>query len=204
MRPRPLKRVIDILGALALLALAAPAMLAVALAIRLAMGRPVLFRQQRAGYQGRLFTLLKFRTMRQAMGPDGRPLPDAERLTALGRVIRRASLDELPQLLHVLRGDMSLIGPRPLLPKYLERYTPEQARRHEVQPGLTGWAQVHGRNALSWEEKFSLDVWYVDHGSLWVDAKILLLTIGQVLSRSGISHAGQATMSEFTGTRKGP
>ena len=194
------KRVIDLIGAAVLLAPAAAVMLAIAALVYLRMGRPVLFRQQRAGYWGRPFTLLKFRTMRDAFGPDGRPLPDARRLTPLGRWLRRLSLDELPQLLNVLAGDMSLVGPRPLLMRYLDRYTAEQARRHEVKPGLTGWAQVNGRNALTWEEKFALDVWYVDHRSLRLDACILLLTLWKVLRRDGVTPAGEATMPEFTGS----
>ena len=201
MRSTRLKRTIDLAVAAALLLLAAPAMLVVAALIRWRMGRPVLFRQVRPGLGGRPFTLLKFRTMRDATGPDGRPLPDAERLTPLGRRLRRLSLDELPQLVNVLRGELSLVGPRPLLVQYLDRYTPEQARRHEVKPGITGWAQVHGRNTLSWEDKFALDVWYVDHWSVGLDLQILLLTLAKVLRGEGISHAGDATMPEFTGTR---
>jgi lipopolysaccharide/colanic/teichoic acid biosynthesis glycosyltransferase len=173
---------------------------AVAVAIRVRMGSPVLFRQDRPGLQGRPFRLAKFRTMRAAAGPTGRPLPDGERLTALGRFLRASSLDELPQLWNVLAGDLSLVGPRPLLMQYLARYSPEQARRHEVRPGITGWAQVNGRNALSWEEKFALDVWYVDHWSLALDLRILALTALQVLRRSGISREGYATMPEFMGT----
>ncbi len=196
------KRVVDLCGALAMLALAAPAMVVVAGLIRMTMGRPVLFRQMRAGYQGKPFRLMKFRTMREATGPDGRPLPDAERLTRFGRLLRRSSLDELPQIFNVLRGDMSLFGPRPLLVRYLDRYTPQQARRHDVKPGLSGWAQVSGRNSLSWEEKFELDVWYVDHHGPWVDARILLGTVRQVLGRQGVNHAGEATMPEFQGSDK--
>ena len=195
-----LKRTIDITVALLLLVVAAPVMLTVAAAIALVMGRPVLFRQARAGYRGRRFTLLKFRTMREATGRDGRPLDDAQRLTRLGGLLRRTSLDELPQLFNVLRGDMSLVGPRPLLVRYLERYTAEQARRHEVKPGITGWAQVHGRNALAWEEKFRLDVWYVDHQSPAVDLHVLWLTVWRVVRPEGISHAGDATMPEFMGS----
>jgi dTDP-4-amino-4,6-dideoxygalactose transaminase/lipopolysaccharide/colanic/teichoic acid biosynthesis glycosyltransferase len=200
MRSALLKRISDVIGAAVLLVVLAPLMLATALAVRFAMGRPVLFRQVRAGHLARRFTLFKFRTMREARGPGGRPLPDAERLTPLGRFLRSTSLDELPQLFNVLRGDMSLVGPRPLFTQYVGRYTPEQARRLEVKPGLTGWAQVNGRNALSWEEKFALDAWYVDHRSLRVDAKILLLTIWSSLRRDGISHGAAATMPEFLGT----
>ena len=201
MRSTRLKRILDLGAAVALLLLAAPVMLVVAALIRWRMGRPVLFRQVRPGLGGRPFTLWKFRTMRDATGPDGRTLPDADRLTPLGRRLRRLSLDELPQLVNVLRGELSLVGPRPLLVQYLDRYTPEQARRHEVKPGITGWAQVHGRNALSWEEKFALDVWYVDHWSVGLDLRILLSTLARVVRGEGISHAGEATMPEFTGTR---
>ena len=196
------KRIVDLIGALTMLAAAIPVMAAVAVLIRLTMGRPVLFRQVRAGYRGKPFTLVKFRTMCEARGSNGRPLPDGQRLTRLGRWLRSTSLDELPQIFNVLRGDMSLLGPRPLLVQYLDRYTPEQARRHEVKPGLTGWAQVNGRNSLSWEEKFELDVWYVDHHGPWVDVWIVLRTIWQVVRREGVSHAGAATMPEFTGAER--
>jgi lipopolysaccharide/colanic/teichoic acid biosynthesis glycosyltransferase len=196
---RTLKRIIDVLAAAAGLVVLAPVLAAVALLIRLRMGGPVLFRQARPGLRGRPFVLYKFRTMREAVGPDGAPRPDAERLTALGRSLRRTSLDELPQLWNVLRGDLSLVGPRPLLAEYLPLYTPEQARRHEVRPGITGWAQVHGRNAIGWDEKFRRDVWYVDHWSLGLDAKILALTVVKVLRREGISARGAATMPPFRG-----
>jgi len=165
-----------------------------ALAVRLAMGRPVIFRQRRPGLAGKPFTLLKFRTMRQGEGGD------AERLTPFGRWLRRTSLDELPELINVLKGEMALVGPRPLRMEYLERYTAAQARRHEVRPGLTGWAQVHGRNELSWERRFELDAWYVDHRSLWLDARIMAMTIWQVARGQGISAAGEATAREFKGT----
>ncbi len=194
------KSVVDRAAAAAGLLVLSPVLLAVALLIRLRMGSPVLFSQQRPGLHGRPFHVLKFRSMRHATGPDGRPLPDHERLTALGRFLRASSLDELPQLLNVLVGDLSLVGPRPLLMQYLPRYTPEQARRHEVKPGITGWAQVNGRNAISWEEKFALDVWYVDHWSLTLDLRILALTALKVVRRSGISRDGHATMPEFMGT----
>ncbi len=197
------ERAIDVVLALALAVVALPLCVVVACAVWLAMGRPVLFRQARAGLQGRLFTIYKFRTMTQQRDPDGRLLPDAERLTAVGRLLRATSLDELPQVWNLLRGDMRLVGPRPLLPEYLERYTPEQARRHEVRPGITGWAQVHGRNALDWDEKFRLDVWYVDHRSLWLDLWIVALTVGKVLRRDGISQAGEATMQPFLGSAVG-
>ena len=200
MRSSTARRVVDLVAATLILVLAAPVMLVVAVLIFCCMGRPVLFRQVRAGHRGKPFTLIKFRTMREARSPSGRPLPDAQRLTRLGRILRSTSLDELPQILNVLWGDMSLLGPRPLLVEYLDRYNPEQARRHDVKPGLTGWAQAHGRNSLSWEEKFELDVWYVDNRSLWVDAWIVLCTVWQVLRRKGVSHAGAATMPEFTGS----
>jgi lipopolysaccharide/colanic/teichoic acid biosynthesis glycosyltransferase len=197
------KRAVDVgLGGVAA-ALSLPVMGAAAAAIALTEGRPVLFRQIRPGREGRPFELVKFRTMRAAAGPDGKPLPDAQRMTRLGRFLRSTSVDELPQLWNVLRGDMSLVGPRPLLVQYLERYTPEQARRHDVLPGITGWTQVNGRNALSWDEKFALDVWYVDHWSPWLDAKILARTVGRVLLRQGISSSdGHATMPEFMGSAK--
>lgn len=194
------KRAFDIVGAgLALLALA-PVMLVVAALVRLRLGPPVLFVQARPGLHGRPFRLVKFRTMSEARDAAGRLLSDGERLTALGRALRAASLDELPELWNVLKGDMSLVGPRPLLMEYLPLYSPHQARRHEVRPGLTGWAQVNGRNALSWEEKFDLDVWYVDNRSFVLDLKILLLTVRQVVARKDISAAGEATMRPFTGS----
>jgi lipopolysaccharide/colanic/teichoic acid biosynthesis glycosyltransferase len=197
-----LKRTMDILlSALALLCLA-PILAGIALAIRLTMGGPVLFRQTRPGLHGRPFCLLKFRTMTEARDARGRLLDDAQRLTGFGRWLRRTSLDELPELLNVLKGDMSLVGPRPLLMQYLPRYSPEQARRHEVRPGLTGWAQVNGRNALSWEEKFALDVWYVDNRSILLDLRILLITVRQVVTARGITAEGHATMPEFTGNRR--
>jgi lipopolysaccharide/colanic/teichoic acid biosynthesis glycosyltransferase/glycosyltransferase involved in cell wall biosynthesis len=190
------------LAALALL-LSAPVWVGVAVAIRLSMGSPVFFRQVRPGLKGRGFTLLKFRTMREARDTAGRLLPDAARLTGVGRLIRSLSLDELPQLWNVLRGEMSLVGPRPLLMEYLERYTPEQSRRHEVLPGITGWAQVNGRNSLGWEAKFRLDLWYVDHWSLGLDRKILWLTLLKVIRQEGISQSGHATMPEFFGSPAG-
>jgi lipopolysaccharide/colanic/teichoic acid biosynthesis glycosyltransferase len=195
-----MKRVIDVVLALAALVVLAPLLLCVAILIRGRMGGPVLFQQVRAGVGGRPFTLAKFRTMLHALGPDGRPLPDAQRLTRLGALLRATSVDELPQLWNVLRGDMSLVGPRPLLMEYLPLYSPVQARRQDVKPGLTGWAQVNGRNALSWEEKFALDVWYVDHQSLWLDLKILLLTVKKVLRPEGINQREGVTMEPFRGT----
>jgi lipopolysaccharide/colanic/teichoic acid biosynthesis glycosyltransferase/glycosyltransferase involved in cell wall biosynthesis len=193
------KRIFDVVASAAALVLLAPLLALVALLVRLRLGSPVLFRQIRPGLHGRPFTLCKFRTMRDAVDAQGRPLPDAERLTRLGRFLRSSSLDELPELWNVLRGEMSLVGPRPLLMQYLALYTAEQARRHEVRPGLTGWAQVNGRNALSWEEKFRLDVWYVDNCSLALDLRILFLTVKKVFDREGISQSGHATVEYFTG-----
>jgi lipopolysaccharide/colanic/teichoic acid biosynthesis glycosyltransferase len=194
------KRALDLALTLVLLVVLAPLMAAVALLVRVKLGRPVLYRQERPGLDGELFTMLKFRTMVDGNGEDGKPLPDGERLTRLGAALRRTSLDELPQLLNVIRGEMSLVGPRPLLVEYLERYTPEQMRRHEVLPGITGWAQVKGRNVLAWEEKFQQDVWYVDHLSPGLDLKILALTPWKIVRREGISHPGQATMRKFEGS----
>jgi lipopolysaccharide/colanic/teichoic acid biosynthesis glycosyltransferase len=196
------KRALDIgLAALSLVILA-PLLLGIILVVRLLIGRPVLFRQPRAGKDGSAFTLLKFRTMSEAQDGEGNLLPDEVRLTKLGRFLRSTSLDELPELINILKGEMSLVGPRPLLLGYLDRYTPEQMRRHEVKPGLTGWAQINGRNAIGWEEKFALDVWYVDHQSFWLDVKILFLTVWKLFLREGISQEGQATMEEFMGTRE--
>jgi len=185
-------------SAIGLLA-AAPVLAVTAAAVRTTMGSPVLFRQQRPGLHGRPFEVLKFRTMLDATGPDGRPLPDADRLTPLGKFLRSSSLDELPQLINVLRGELSLVGPRPLLMRYLDRYSPAQARRHDVMPGITGWSQINGRNAIEWSKKLALDTWYVDHWSLALDAKILARTILHVLRRDGISREGHATMPEFQG-----
>jgi len=197
-----MKRAVDLGGSLLALCALAPVLLAVALLVRILFGRPVLFTQIRPGLHGRPFGILKFRTMTDARDAEGRLRPDAERLTRFGRFLRAASLDELPELLNVLKGEMSLVGPRPLLMQYLDRYTPEQARRHEVRPGITGWAQVNGRNAITWEEKFTLDVWYVDNQSCWLDIKILAVTAWKVLRREGISQAGEATMAEFMGAGK--
>jgi lipopolysaccharide/colanic/teichoic acid biosynthesis glycosyltransferase len=195
-----MKRLFDLVAAsLALLLLAVP-LLALGWLIRRKLGSPVLFRQVRPGLNGQPFTMVKFRTMTDARGSDGVLLPDAQRMTLFGRFLRASSLDELPELWNVLLGDMSLVGPRPLLMEYLPLYTPEQARRHEVRPGITGWAQVNGRNAISWPDKFALDVWYVDNQSLWLDIKILWMTVRKVLVRDGISAAGEATMSKFTGS----
>jgi lipopolysaccharide/colanic/teichoic acid biosynthesis glycosyltransferase len=179
-----------------------PLLLLLALLVRLRLGSPVFFRQHRPGQRGKIFELVKFRTMNDARDSRGELLPDADRLTSFGRWLRSTSLDELPEIINVLRGDMSLVGPRPLLIQYLDRYTPEQARRHDALPGVTGWAQVNGRNAISWEQKFRLDVWYVDHRSLWLDTRILALTILKVFRREGISASGEATMPEFMGSNR--
>ncbi|CAN7353215.1 sugar transferase [Variovorax paradoxus] len=195
-----MKRVVDIILSLVALALFGLPLLLLAWQIRRRLGRPVFFKQTRPGLHGRRFRLVKFRTMTDARDPTGQLLPDAERLTAFGRFLRASSLDELPELWNVLKGEMSLVGPRPLLVEYLPLYSTEQARRHEVRPGITGWAQVNGRNALGWEEKFKLDVWYVDNRTLWLDIKILWLTVRKVLVRDGISAAGEATMPRFTGS----
>jgi lipopolysaccharide/colanic/teichoic acid biosynthesis glycosyltransferase len=192
------KRFLDLLTGLVLLVLLAPVMALVALLIRVKMGRPVFFRQQRPGLNGQPFTMIKFRTM--TVPAPGADASDASRLTPLGHVLRQTSLDELPELINVVKGEMSLVGPRPLLMHYLPLYSAHQARRHEVRPGITGWAQINGRNALSWEEKFDLDVWYVDHQSLRLDLKILALTILKVLRRDGIASDGHATMPPFKGT----
>lgn len=193
------KRAFDIAVSAALLLCLAPLLLLLAWLIRRKLGTPVLFCQMRPGRRGKLFAMYKFRTMRDAADENGKPLPDAERLTPFGRKLRAASLDELPELWNVLKGDMSLVGPRPLLPEYLPLYNAEQSRRHEVRPGITGWAQVNGRNAISWPEKFRLDVWYVDHRSFWLDIKILLLTVKKVFARDGINSEGEATAAKFEG-----
>jgi lipopolysaccharide/colanic/teichoic acid biosynthesis glycosyltransferase len=196
-----MKRLFDFLVAfLALLVVALP-LLALAWIISSKLGSPLLFTQVRPGMHGSPFTMVKFRTMTNERGPDGALLPDALRLTPFGRFLRASSLDELPELWNVLRGDMSLVGPRPLLMEYLPLYTPDQARRHAVRPGITGWAQVNGRNAISWEEKFALDVWYVDNRSMWMDVQILWRTVRKVLVRDGISAAGEVTMPKFTGSK---
>ena len=192
-----MKRLFDLAAVIVTAPLWVPLAVIVALLVRVKLGAPVFFRQRRPGKDAVIFELIKFRTMRDARDPAGRPLPDAERLTAFGRWLRATSLDELPELLNVLRGDMSLVGPRPLLVQYLDRYSPRQARRHEVQPGLTGLAQVMGRNALTWDEKFEWDVRYVETRGFWLDAKILLLTVRAVLSRTGVNARGEATMPEF-------
>ena len=194
-----MKRIVDILGAGLGLLLLSPVLAIVAYKIRRDMGSPVLFRQTRPGLHGKPFQMVKFRTMRNATDAEGKPLPDAERPTKLGQFLRSSSLDELPELWNVLKGEMSLVGPRPLLMEYMPLYSVEQARRHEVRPGVSGWAQVNGRNAISWDEKFALDVWYVDNRSLWLDLKIIWLTTRKVIKRDGISAAGEATMPKFTG-----
>jgi sugar transferase EpsL len=196
------KRLFDLGLTVPALVLLSPILGTIGLLIRIKLGSPIFFRQERPGQHGELFTIYKFRTMRDAYDAAGNALPDAERLTPLGEFLRRASLDELPELINVVKGDMSLIGPRPLMPQYLERYTPEQARRHEVRPGITGWAQINGRNAISWEEKFALDVWYVDHVSWWLDIKILAITLFKVLRREGINQEGYATVEFFQGHSK--
>ena len=195
-----LKRVIDVVGASTALVLLSPLLAVVALLVRVRMGTPVLFRQQRPGRGGRPFVMTKFRTMTDRRDAAGALLPDADRLTALGKWLRRTSVDELPELLNVVHGDMSLVGPRPLLMEYLPLYSDEQARRHEVRPGITGWAQVNGRNAVTWDEKFALDVWYVDHRSTRLDVEILAKTVSQVFSGHGVSAPGHATMEPFRGS----
>ena len=197
-----MKRLLDLVASLALLVLLSPVMIAVAIGVRLEVGSPVLFRQVRPGLHARPFTIVKFRTMRDVAPGEESVDRDEQRLTGFGRWLRTTSLDELPELWNVLRGEMSLVGPRPLLMRYLPLYSPQQMRRHEVRPGLTGWAQVNGRNALSWDEKFALDVWYVDHRTLLLDLRILAQTFVAVLRREGISHENSATMPEFTGTAR--
>ena len=200
MASRALKRMLDILVSLVGIVVLSPVFVVIGLLVALDLGRPVLFVQERIGLHGKPFVLYKYRTMRNAMSRSGELMPDAQRLTKFGRILRSTSLDELPELLNVLVGQMSLVGPRPLLPEYLDRYTPEQARRHEVKPGITGWAQVNGRNALTWEERFKLDVWYADNWSILLDVKILFMTITTVIRRDGISSEGHATMPEFRGS----
>ncbi len=198
-----MKRTLDLVAAVAGSILLLPLFLAVAIVVRMTLGRPVLFRQSRPGYKERLFTLYKFRTMTDAVDRHGVSLPDRARLTRTGQFLRRASLDELPQLWNVLRGDMSLVGPRPLLLHYIPRYTPEQRRRHDALPGLTGWAQVMGRNSLNWDQRLQLDTWYVEHRTLWLDLRILVMTLRSLILRRGISHDGHVTMPEFLGSSAG-
>ena len=200
-KPGSAARVFDVVVAACALVLLSPVILVLLVLVRSKLGSPVLFCQTRPGLGGKPFAMIKFRTMTDERGPDGQLLPDGERLTQFGRFLRATSLDELPELWNVLKGDMSLVGPRPLLMEYLPLYTPEQARRHEVRPGITGWAQVNGRNAISWEEKFALDVWYVDNRTFWLDIKILWLTVKKVLVRDGISASGEATMPKFQGSQ---
>ena len=197
--PPTLKRTLDVTVSCVALLFLLPILLTVALLVRLFLGKPVLFRQDRPGLNAKSFTLLKFRTMTYVRDAQDQLLPDAQRLTVLGRFLRSTSLDELPELINVIRGEMSLVGPRPLLPRYLNRYTPEQMRRHEVKPGITGWAQIHGRNRLDWNQKFALDLWYVHHQSFWLDLSILAKTAKLVLTREGITKLGCATMPEFLG-----
>lgn len=198
-----LKRLFDFTATATGLILLSPVLLFLYFLVRHRMGAPVFFRQQRPGLEGKPFYMYKFRTMTSDCDENRCLLPDKDRLTPLGRFLRATSLDELPELFNVLKGDMSLVGPRPLLMQYLERYTPEQDRRHAVRPGVTGWAQINGRNAIIWEEKFKLDVWYVDHHTLWLDIKILLITLVKVFKREGISASGEATMGEFKGSVNG-
>jgi sugar transferase EpsL len=198
-----LKRSFDFLSALALLVLLSPLLAMLALAVRWKLGRPILFAQTRPGIHGAPFEFYKFRTMTDARNAAGEPLPDAARLTSFGKLMRKSSLDELPQLVNVVKGDMSLVGPRPLLMEYLPLYSERQARRHEVRPGITGWAQVNGRNALDWEERFELDLWYVEHRSFWLDLKIIATTAWRILRPQGIAQPGHVTMTKFTGSRHG-
>jgi lipopolysaccharide/colanic/teichoic acid biosynthesis glycosyltransferase len=193
------KRIFDLIAASLALIVLSPVLLLLAILVRLAIGGPVLFFQQRPGYKAKPFSIVKFRTMTEARDGRGNPLPDASRMTGFGRFMRRLSLDELPELYNILRGDMSVVGPRPLLMEYLPLYSPEQMRRHDLHPGLTGWAQVNGRNALDWPSRFKLDVWYVDHWSFWLDIKIILMTVWKVLKREGITQPGSATTEYFTG-----
>jgi lipopolysaccharide/colanic/teichoic acid biosynthesis glycosyltransferase len=196
------KRLFDIITSVTGLLLLAPVIAVVAFQVRRKLGSPVLFRQVRPGKDGKPFEMIKFRTMRDAVDRDGDQLPDSERMTPFGSFLRSTSLDELPELWNVLKGDMSLVGPRPLLMEYLPLYSKEQYRRHEVRPGITGWAQVNGRNAISWEDRFKLDVWYVDNRSFWLDLKIMYLTVQKVMVRDGVTAEGEATMSKFTGSDK--
>jgi sugar transferase EpsL len=197
-----MKRALDFVGAILGIVLLSPLVLAVAVAVRVKMGAPVLFRQQRPGLHGKPFTLLKFRTMCDGIDADGKMLPDGARLTRLGKFLRRTSLDELTELLNVLRGDMSLVGPRPLLTEYLLLYSAEQARRHDVRPGITGWAQINGRNAISWEQKLGYDIWYIDHRSIWLDIRILWVSVVKVMRAEGISQVGHATTEKFRGNAR--
>ncbi len=198
-----IKRLMDIFLSLIALILLAPVFIIIGILVAFWHGVPILFRQQRPGLKGEIFTIYKFRTMRNLLDKQGNPLPDAHRLTKLGRFLRASSLDELPELINVLKGEMSLVGPRPLLVEYLPLYNSTQSRRHQVLPGITGWAQIHGRNAINWQEKFNLDVWYVDNWSLWLDIKIIFQSVVKVIRREGISQPGQATAEPFTGNPPG-
>ena len=197
-----MKRLFDIFSSVIALLILSPVLIITAIIVRIKTGSPVLFRQERPGLNGKGFIIYKFKTMTDQKDEAGRLLPDEKRLKAFGKFLRSTSLDELPELLNVLKGDMSIVGPRPLMMKYLNRYTPEQARRHEVKPGITGWAQINGRNTVAWEEKFKLDVWYVDNQSFWLDIKIIFITIWQVITRQGVTQEGRATVDEFFGTQK--
>jgi len=197
-----MKRIFDVVASLFALLFLGPVIMLLSILVVVKFGRPVLFKQKRPGLNGKIFEMMKFRSMRDAVDDQGNTLPDSERLTPFGKKLRSSSLDELPGLWSVLKGDMSLVGPRPLLVEYLPLYSEKQARRHDVKPGITGWAQVNGRNAISWDDKFTLDVWYVDNQSFWLDIKILFLTVKKVLVRDGVSAKGEATMSKFTGSLK--
>ncbi len=196
------KRILDILVSIILVIILSPVLLIVSILVLIFHGAPVLFGQRRPGYKGKPFKIFKFRSMTEAREMDGKFLPDEKRITVFGKFLRASSLDELPELFNVMRGEMSLVGPRPLLMQYLDRYSSEQSRRHDVLPGITGWAQVNGRNALDWEDKFKLDVWYVDHWNFWLDIKILWMTVWKVFKHEGISQPGHATAEEFTGNDK--
>jgi len=202
MRDQSFKRLMDIVGSLIGLALSSPLIIVVAIVIYFTMGRPIFFKQIRPGLRGTPFLIYKFRTMLDLRDENGNLLPDEKRLTKIGKFLRNTSLDELPELWNVLKGDMSLVGPRPLLMEYLGRYTPEQARRHNVKPGITGWAQINGRNAISWDEKFKLDLWYVDNWNIFLDLKIIFITLIKVIKREGVSAEGHATMPEFKGNKQ--
>jgi sugar transferase EpsL len=195
------KRLFDLSFALIALVILSPIIFVIAILVRIFIGTPILFKQQRPGYKGRPFLIYKFRTMTNRVGRDGSLLPDAERLTRIGHLLRSLSLDELPELFNIVRGEMSFVGPRPLLMEYLPLYSPEQARRHDVVPGLTGWAQVNGRNTLDWPARFAMDTWYVDHWSFWLDIRIIFLTLGKVISREGINQEGQSTVEYFKGEK---
>lgn len=195
-----IKRLFDIISSAVALIIISPLLIILAVLVRLKLGSPILFRQQRPGLGGKAFAIYKFRTMTDRHDATGNLLPDDQRLPAFGRFLRSTSFDELPELLNVFKGDMSVVGPRPLMMKYLGRYSPEQARRHEVKPGITGWAQINGRNTVSWEDKFKLDVWYVDNWTFWLDMKIIFRSIWMVIAREGITQQGRATIDEFMGT----